>query len=243
LPPTFLVLALPIPAPMRRSLSPLLFLLALPPALGAQVAGRCSVVPDSVLGPTERQVEEAGELRETLAGLLREHGHSAAGLLMVDVDTLRRGKVLFMEADLPEDTRSAVVARVAEYLETLPQGAAYQALVRIDGEYPAIAPGRTHCRPELANGDVLSSTMRRVIELHPEYGRHERQALVRRVVVRMVVTRAGNVALAEVDTPSGDPFIDERASAIAALLRFRPATLDGEAFDVRFRFTLTFRIT
>lgn len=201
---------------------------------------RCTVIPDTVPAPSAQQVRERNELRDQIQGVLRAHGQSVGGLLMVDVDSTRRGKVLFIETQIPDSTRAAAMALVASYLGTLPAGRAYQALIRIDGEYPAMTPGRRHCRPELANADSMSSMMQAVLERHPEKGRHEQQPLVKRVTVRMVVTREGRVAFAEVERPAGDPLIDASAEAIAMRLRFRPATLDGQPFDARFRFNMTF---
>lgn len=230
---------------MRRITSFILCLLAaalIAPGVHAQAATpRCAAIPDSLPGPTPRQIAERNELRDQIQAVLRAHGQPAAGLLLVDVDSTRRGKVLFMEASLPDSTRRAAMSLVATYLETLHGGRAYQALIRIDGEYPAMTPGRRHCRPELANADTLSGMMQAVLERHPEAGRHE-QAVVKRATVRMVVTREGRVAYVEVDRPTGDAFIDQTLEAIAMRLRFRPATLDGEPFDVRFRFNLTFNV-
>lgn len=202
---------------------------------------RCTVIADTVPAPTAQQVRERNELRDQIQAVLRAHGQSIGGLLMVDVDSTRRGKVLFMETQIPDSTRAAATALVARYLGTLRAGRAYQALVRIDGEYPAMTPGRRHCRPELANPDTMSRMMHVVLERHPEAGRHQ-QPVPKRATVRMVVTREGSVAYAEVERPTGDPFIDQYVEEIAYRLRFRPATLDGEPFDVRFRFNLTFNV-
>jgi TonB family protein len=234
---------------MRRITSFILCLLAaalIAPGLHAQATAqaatpRCAAIPDSLPGPTPRQIAERNGLRDQIQAMLRAHGQPAAGLLMVDVDSTRRGKLLFMEATLPDSTRQAANALVATYLETLYAGRAYQALIRIDGDYPAMTPGRRHCRPELANPDVLSEMMQGVLENHPEAGRRQ-QAVARRATMRLVVTREGRVAYAEVEQATGDAFIDPTLEAIAMRLRFRPATLDGEPFDVRFRFNLTFNV-
>jgi TonB family protein len=203
---------------------------------------RCTVIPDTAAAPSARQIEERNELRTRIESTLRSHGAPPAGLLMVDVTPGERGKLLFMETQLADSTRAAALAHVAEYLQTLDRTRPYQALIRIDGEYPAMTPGRRHCRPELANPDSMSAMMQRVLERHPEAGRHNDEPLVKRAVVRMVVTREGHVAFAEVDTTSGDELIDANVEHIASRLRFRPATLDAMPFDVRFRFTMTFRI-
>ena len=230
---------------MRRITYALLFIAA---AIAADVHAqapapppRCSVIADTVAGPTPQQVRERTELRDQIQTVLRAHGAPAAGLLMVDVDSTRRGKVLFMDTDLADSTRRAAMSLVADYLSTLAAGRPYQALIRIDGEYPAMTAGRRHCRPELANPDSLSGMMQAVLARHPEAGRHQ-NAVTRRATVRMVVTREGRVAYVEVERPTGDAFIDQNVEAIAYRLRFRPATLDGTPFDVRFRFNLTFNV-
>lgn len=211
--------------------------------LRAQAAPeRCTVIPDTAVAPTPQQVRERNELRDQIQAVLRAHGQPVGGLLLVDVDSTRRGKVLFMETQIPDSTRNAATTLVASYLGTLRAGRAYQALIRIDGEYPAMTPGRRHCRPELANPDTMSRMMHAVLARHPETGRHEAQPLVKRATVRMVVTREGRVAFAEVERPTGDPLIDANVEAIAYRLRFRPATLDGDPFDVRFRFNMTFNV-
>jgi TonB family protein len=230
---------------MRRITRLALLLLACAlaaPGLRAQAPPpRCSVIPDSLPGPTPQAIAERNALRDQIQGLLRAHGASAGGLLMVDVDSTRRGKVLFMETDMADTTRRAAMAMVAEYLGTLAAGRAYQALIRIDGEYPAMTPGRRHCRPELARPDSLSAMMLAVLERHPEANTRQ-QPVAKRATVRMVVTREGRVAHVEVETPTGDAFLDPYVEPIAAALRFNPATLDGQPFDVRFRFNLTFNV-
>jgi TonB family protein len=232
---------------MRRliragSVAAIATMLLVPAHARGQAPSRCAPVPDTVAGPTPRQIAERTQLRDRIRTALRAHGAQPAGLLMVDVNAQRQGKLLFIDAQLPDSARAAALSLVGEYLETLQAGRAYQALIRIDGDYPALTPGRVHCRPELANPDSMSDWMQTVMEHHPQSGRHPNEPLVKRVVVRMVVTRTGEVAYVEMDTPSGDEMLDANAEAIAARLRFNPATLDGAPFDVRFRFTLTFRI-
>jgi TonB family protein len=213
------------------------------PQAQAMRTERCSVIGENsaMSGPTDGQVRERTELRDRIQEVLRAHGQPVGGLLLVDVDGARQGKVMFIDAPLADSTRRAATALVAAHLETLPAGRPYQALVRIDADYPAMTPGRVHCRPELANADSLSAMIQAVLARHPEAGTHA-QLVQKRAAVRMVVTREGRVAYVEVDQPTGDAFIDQNVEAIAMRLRFNPATLDGDPFDVRFRFTLTFNV-
>jgi TonB family protein len=202
----------------------------------------CSVVPDTAVVPTPKQVQERRELRARLDSIGRANGIAApAGLLLVDVNAERQGKVIFIDANYPQPVVDAATRSVAEYLSTLPAGKAYQALVRIDGDYPALAPGRRHCPPVLANRDTLSDLMQRVLQRHPDAGRLS-APVARRAVVRLVVSHEGRVSYAEVEQPTGDAAIDPYVETIARSLRFLPARLDGTAYDTRFRFTMTFTV-
>jgi len=223
----------------------LLALTALPAALHAQTAPRlpeqpCRVLPDTTPAPTPQQVREREELRASLDSVARAHGVAApTGILFVDVDSTRQGKVFFIDSNLPQPASDAATRRVAEYLSTLEGGRAYQALVRIDGAYVAPGPGKRSCTPTLANRDTLSALMQRVIEIHPEAGKHD-SPVTKRAVVRLVVNRNGGVSYAEVVQPTGDPNIDRYLEEIGLRLRFLPAKIDDVPYDVRFRFSMQF---
>lgn len=203
---------------------------------------RCSVVADTVAAPSPQQVREADEMRRELRAILRGHGQPEQGLLMVDVDPTRRGRLLFMEADIPDTTRAAVLAHVAEYLQGLPGGGRYQALVRMDATYPAVVPGVRQCRPEVVSWTEFSDAVGEVQLAHPAAGRHRGAPLRQQAVVLLVVTRDGHVAYAEVVATSGDEYLDTSAVEVAKLLRFDPASLDEVPIDVRIRFPLAFLI-
>jgi TonB family protein len=230
---------------MPRRYALLLALAALPAVLHAQTPRLpeqpCRVLPDTAAAPTPQQVREREELRASLDSVARAHGVAApTGILFVDVDSTRQGKVFFIDSNLPQPASDAATRRVAEYLSTLEHGRAYQALVRIDGAYVAPAPGKRSCTPVLANGDTLSRLMQRVLEIHPEAGKHDDAPVAKRAVVRLVVNRAGGVSYAEVVQPTGDPNIDRYLEEIASRLRFLPARLDDVPYDVRFRFSMQF---
>ena len=226
--------------------------LVVPLALGALQAAeasaqqrppeRCSVVADTVAAPSPQQVREADEMREELRAILRAHGQPEEGLLMVDVDSTRRGRLLFMEADIPDTTRAVILGHVAEYLQALPGDGSYQALVRMDATYPAVAPGVRQCRPEVVSWIEFTDARGEVQLRHPAAGRHRNAPLQQQTVVLLVVTRDGHVAYAEVVGPSGDEYLDANAVEVAKLLRFDPASLDEVPVDVRIRFPVAFRI-
>ena len=60
--------------------------------------------------------------------------------------------------------------------------------------------------------------------------------------VLLVVNREGSVALSALARTSGDAFLDGAAVEMGRSLRFAPATLDGQPFDMRIRFPVNFEI-
>jgi TonB family protein len=212
------------------------------PGAGAQEQpARCSVIPDTVLGPTDWQIRERQELREKIAAAFTAHGAPAQGLLFVDVDTLRAGTVRFLDVDLADSTIAAATEVVAEYLRALERGRAYQALIRVDGEYPAVLPGRTRCNPMLENPDVMMEALNAVSERHPLWGKVNR-TLVKHADVLLVVNREGRVSWVQVLQPTGDEHLDSYITGVATRLRFKAVTLDGTPIDSRLRFRLSFQI-
>ncbi|HEX6750913.1 MAG TPA: TonB family protein [Longimicrobium sp.] len=220
---------------------------ALPAAASAVIAlplaaqdGPCRIVPDTVPAPSREQIAERQQLRLSLDSIARRNGVAEpSAILFVDVDSARKGNVVFIDSNLTPGARDAALTRVADYLTTLEAGRAYQALIRLDGEYVAPAPGKRSCSPVLENRGELSDLMQAVIERHP--GKRS-QPESKRAIVRLVVNRRGTVSYAEVVQPTGDAFIDQYVQGIAERLRFTPASVDGVPYDVRFRFTMTFNL-
>jgi hypothetical protein len=145
---------------LRRALAAAAVLLCIPALARAQSAGpaqpagpspeqRCEVVPDtSRYIATPQQVAERLELRDSLVSVAKRHGVAAPrGLLFVLVDTTRKGRVLFLDSNLPDPAVEEAGRRVGEYLSTLESGRSLQVLVRIDGGYPAMAAGSATARP------------------------------------------------------------------------------------------------
>ncbi len=202
----------------------------------------CSIVPDTVRGPTPGQIAERQQLRAKILDIGRRNGVAEPrGLLLVDVDSSRNGALLFMDSNYPEPGVEQVTHAVGEYLTSLPSGRGYQALIRVDGEYPAILPGRQRCMPVLQNPEQRAQWIADATSKHPERGRL-RGAGPRQVVVLLVSNREGGVSFAAVARSSGDPYLDAAATEIGRRLRFSPATLDGVPFDARFRFTVGFAL-
>ena len=213
------------------------------PNLSVRAAGQhCTTVADSIKGPTPGQIAERAKLREQIVAIGRRNGVAEPqGLLMVDVDSTRKGKLLFMESNYPAPGVEQVSAAVAEYLRSLPQGRGYQALIRVDGEYPAILPGRQHCTPVLISPQDQITLTQRAVAGHPESGRLA-QPVRRHALVLLVSNREGKVSYATVIRSSGDEYLDRAAEEIGRNMRFTPATLDGLPFDARFRFPVSFTI-
>lgn len=210
--------------------------------LQGQVPEQCVTVPDSVAGPTPGQIRERLALRDTLAAIARRNGAAEPrALLLIDVDSTRRGKVLFIDSNLPERAVRAGTARVAEYLSALRVGRRYQALLRVDGDYLYVARGRRHCAPILASEQQRLDLLRAVEAGHPERNTLP-AAVTRRLLLRLVVNGEGTVSYVDVAQPSGDAHIDGVVPGMAAQLRFRAALLDGRPFDATLRLPLSFTL-
>ena len=203
---------------------------------------QCTVLPDSVRGPTPGQIAERGKLREELVAIGRRNGVAAPqGLLMVDVDSTRKGNLLFIDSNYPAEGVAQVTRAVQEYMRSLPSGRGYQALIRVDGEYPALSPGRQHCSPMLLNPQEQVRLKEEVVAHHPDHGKLA-EPVSRRATVLLVSNRDGAVSFAQTVRSSGDEYVDRAAEEIGRKLKFAPATLDGMPFDARFRFTVSFEI-
>jgi TonB family protein len=227
---------------IRAALLAAIALCALAPAARAQQnAERCAPVPDSVAGPNDWQVRERAQLREQLATVLRSHGAPPRGLLFVDVDSSRTGVVRFLDAGLPDSTIQAATDVVSEYLRSLERGRAYQALIRVDGEYPLVVPGRMRCRPQLESVQLMLDSTTAVAERHPLAGKVTRN-VGKHADLLLVVNRDGGVSWVQVLQPTGDEYLDPHVQRIAYQLQFLPVTLDGTPIDSRMRFRLTFTI-
>jgi TonB family protein len=211
------------------------------PDAAAQQRERCTVVADTVPGPSEAQIRERAQLREQIAASFAAHGAEPRGLLFVNVDSTRVGVVRFLDAPLADSTIQAATEVVREYLRSLERGRAYQALIRVDGEYPAVLPGRTRCAPMLESVQVLMDGVGSVAMRHPMAGKVTRD-VVKTADLLLVVNRDGGVSWVEVVQPTGDEFLDGYVTEIASRLRFLPASLDGTTIDARTRFRMTFTI-
>jgi TonB family protein len=210
-------------------------------ALAAQT-GPCRVVADTAVVPSPKQVAERRQLRASLDSIARRGGVAApSAILYVDVDTTRHGTLVFIDSNLTPAATLAATHRVEQYLTSLEGGRAYQALIRLDADYVAPAPGKRACSPVLENRQELIDLLHAVAEHHPQAGRLP-APVTRNAVVRLVVNRRGTVSYVEVVQPAGDEFVDRYVASIAERLRFTPATLDDVPYDVRTRFTLTFNL-
>ncbi len=202
----------------------------------------CVIVSDTTPVPSPAQVADRQRLHLALDSIARAHGTvEPAGILYVDVDSMRQGKLFFIESNLSPEAAQAATARVGQYLTTLESGRPYQALIRIDADYIAPAAGKRSCAPKLQTLQLMVDLIDRLMEHHPN-GDRLTPADSKRAVVRMVVSRDGTVPYAELVQPTGDAYIDQNVQAIAERMRFTPATLDGVPYDVRFRFTIPFSV-
>jgi hypothetical protein len=200
----------------------------------------CVVVADTTPVPSPAQVAERQALRLALDSIARAHGTpEPSGILYVDVDSQRQGKLFFIESNLSPEATQAATARVGEYLETLQSGRAYQALIRVGADYVAPAPGKRSCPPRLESN--LGELLRVMMERHPNARRYT-EPVPHRAVLRLVVSRTGTVPYAELVQPTGDAWVDGRLPALMEQMRFTPATLDAVPYDVRFRINVTVNV-
>jgi TonB family protein len=200
----------------------------------------CAVIADTARGiPSAEQVRERVALRDTLVRIGHRFGVAQpTGLLLVGVDTgTMRGSVRFLETNLPQTAVDEATRLVERYLSELAPGRGFQTLVRIDGEYPAPAPGKRLCQPAPANEDEVYRLKGLIMDHHPDLDRERPTTLA---VLRLVVNRAGEVAYVNVEKPTGDAFYDRYLPDLARHMRFYPALLNGQPFDTRIRFTLAF---
>lgn len=215
-------------------------LFAFPAAAAAQrqrpPAQSCVVVADTAPVPSAAQVAERQQLRLALDSIARAHGAAEpSGILYVDVDSMRQGKLFFIESNLSPEATEAATARVGEYLTALQSGRAYQALVRLGADYVAPAPGKRSCAPSPQSN--LGGLLFEMMERHPRARRYT-ERVKRNAVIRAVVSRDGTVPYVEVVQPTGDAWVDAQLPAVIQRMRFAPATLDGVPYDVRFRFSV-----
>ena len=215
------------------------------PAAGAfdpEKVQDCATLADTARNlPRPTQIAERVALRDTLVRIGRRFGVAQPqGLLFVAVDTgTMRGVVRFLDTNLP-DTAVHVATRLVErYLSTLTPGRGFQMLVRIDGDYPAMAAGKRLCQPAVADDADLHRMMRVLLDRHPAENR-PRPGETRTAVLRLVVDHAGRVLFVHVEQPTGDAFYDTYLEELATRIRFHPARLDGQPFDTRIRYTLAF---
>jgi TonB family protein len=201
---------------------------------------RCLVVADTARNiPTPGQVRERVALRDTLVRIGRRFGVAQpTGLLFVAVDTgTMTGAVRFLDTNLPDTAVHLSTRLVERYLAPLQPGRGFQMLVRIDAEYPALAAGKQLCQPALANDDTIYQLRQILMDHHPDQGTARPTVTA---TLRLVVDREGKVAYTYVEKPTGDAFYDRYLPDLARRMRFYPARLNGQPFDTRIRFVVSF---
>jgi TonB family protein len=202
---------------------------------------RCVVIPDTARAPSAGQIADMAALHDTLNAIGRRHGLAEPiGILFVLVDSTRHGRILVLDSNFQDPALADVTRAMTRYLGPLEPGRKLQMLVRVDGPYPALAPGKEHCMPDVRNDDRLHEMMSTVMERDPDTGKPG-HAGTRRALLRLVVNRTGAVAFVDVEQPTGDAFIDQYLVEMGKRLTFYPARLNGVPFDSRIRYTLSFQ--
>lgn len=208
-------------------------LLAAAPA-SAQ-AGRCSPSDDLLRGESPAEADRrrlidvvTNTLYQAFVSAAREEGIEApAGLALVELTSRRRvSSVRVVRGNVPEALLRAVAEANGPLLSQLPRGVSLFH-VRLDPrEFPEGAA--IECHPALLNPQEFEIVVRR---LSPE----TLQALSesrRPAVLRMLVTRDGDVAHAYFSRISSAARMDMDFVSMAYRLRFDPATVAGVPIDL-----------
>lgn len=217
-----------------------LILLALATAIPAraQGAGTCQFAKDEP--PRRRSAAEAARdslksaIRDTLRTELLQAVRAAgvaqpAGIVFVQRTNRRTGeaRVWSFRANVADSVSLPVVARRAALLARWPERDALLNF-RLD---PTDVPddATLECMPALADPRQFSRELGEATRgIRPEPGAGPRFQLS----IRMLVTRDGEVAYAELSRPTARGEIDRAVLQVAQRLRFVPADVDGVRYDV-----------
>ncbi|HEX2080572.1 MAG TPA: TonB family protein [Longimicrobium sp.] len=169
-------------------------------------------------------------LRTELTAAAREAGIAEpAGLFAIQIRDRRSGaaQARAFAANVSDDVVARVLAARAPLLARWPEESEWLH-VRLDGPPPSADP-RVECVPAVENINWFAREMAQLLnrEQTPASG-----MAGARLVVRMLVSREGDVVFATLARPSPRPGLNDGVLRIARDLRFRPATADGVPVDV-----------
>jgi TonB family protein len=192
----------------------------------APVAAQAVTVNTTNVLETRRQ-----EVRRAVRDDFRAAGIAAGvarpqGLVMIrPAGSASVAQVAPFEANLSDSVLADGLRRALPHLADWPDSTRLL-FVRLDDDGPALVTGPLDEHPTLDNQGEVAAAMRRVERSMPLAGNTPAP------VLRLLVTRDGRVAFAEVQTSSGEERVDRAALDIGWSMEFRPAIFDDAAVDV-----------
>jgi TonB-like protein len=235
----------------RRLLLPLAAagLLAAPP-LQAQddASGRqpTSCRRERARPPRRRPAEVARDsIRKEIRDAIRQDAREAARaagvaeptgmlILVVEDHEAGEGEARHYRSNVSETVRAGVLARAMPRLAEWPRERGPILInFRLDSaDVPQPAEGRVvECRPTLANRFAIQRLVQEFADRHPFLTRPvvgDRHS----ALVKMLLTREGEVAYAMLDRESHDDRLDDFALELVPKMLFTPASVEGKLVDV-----------
>jgi len=203
--------------------------------LAAPAAAQQLACPQTAADSVREQEFHAlrGEMR---AAIRAASPGDSAGYLVLEVDSLSgRGRVIFVDVNLSDSLRAALIARASE--TPAPAGWWFRVAPR-----PNEAPGELCARvideqPDLTNRGRIAA---RLEDVTRAYRRRDSPPVpVARVALRMLLNAEGVPVLVLLEELTGDNWLDRRLGDVARSMRFRPARAGRDAVDVWMSFTLS----
>lgn len=165
------------------------------------------------------------------------------GLLLVTFERQKPAGAAFhgWRSNVPDDVFSGVRERALPALAEWPgQELSVVLSLRLDsvGPWPEGTPGiLVECVPMLENRDEINQLITEFSGQNPDLTRSQASRPTTRV--RMLLTREGEVAYSLVDASSGHRSMDLYALELTRRMRFRPASVNGQAVDLWIMLPLT----
>jgi TonB family protein len=165
------------------------------------------------------------------------------GLLLVTFEGQAPADAAFhgWRSNVPDNVFSSVRQRALPRLAAWPGRELSVVLsMRLDsvGPWPAGTPGiLVECVPLLDNREEINRLLTEFSGENEELLRAQPSRLTTRV--RMLLTREGEVAYSLVDASSGQRSVDLYALQLTRRMRFRPASVNGQAVDLWIMLPLT----
>jgi TonB family protein len=142
------------------------------------------------------------------------------------------------EGSLPDSALQRVHAAVLARAEAWPRDTLAM-LVRLDADGPIEDMKGGERQPELRNRPEIADAMTRFVESHLNIGPI---GATFTAMMRMAVSRTGQVVYSEIVEPSGNLDVDAFAVGLGRRMRFAPARVGSQAVDVWVALPITVRL-